>query len=130
MSRRIFLRSLLGAAVSLPLARVAGAARPKTIVIQQSPLAGFQYHDGERLWRELREGDALTLAREPANPYDPMAVRVDWRGQKLGYVPRIENTAVAQMLDRGERLTARVMALCESRDPWERVRFAVGLEIG
>lgn len=128
MSRRIFLRSLLGAAVSLPLARAAGAARPKTIVIQQSPLAGFQYHAGESLWDRMREGHALTLSREPQNPYDPKAVRVDWDGQKLGYVPRMENTAVAQMLDRGERLTARIVRLQESSDPRERLQFAVGLE--
>lgn len=79
-------------------------------------------------WPDLREGDALTLAREPANPYDPKAVRVDWRGQKLGYVPRLENTAVSQMLDRGERLTARVVRSKESPDPWERLWFVVGLE--
>jgi hypothetical protein len=76
----------------------------------------------------MREGDPLTLVREPANPYDPKAVRVDWQGQKLGYVPRLENTAVAQMLDRGERLTARIVRLQESADPWERMRFFVELE--
>lgn len=68
--------------------------------------------------------------REPQNPYDPRAVRVDWRGHKLGYVPRIENTAVAQMLDRGERLTARILQLRESHDPWERVRLVVMVETG
>ncbi|MCO6440889.1 MAG: HIRAN domain-containing protein [Nitrococcus mobilis] len=45
--------------------------------------------------------------REPANPHDPKAVRIDWHNQKLGYVPRDENTAISQMLDRGERLGAR-----------------------
>jgi hypothetical protein len=69
------------------------------------------------------------VTREPDNPYDPMAVRVDWQGHKLGYLPRVENTAVAQMLDRGERFTARIIALRNSHDPWERVRFAVELEI-
>lgn len=128
MSRRIFLRSLLGAAVSLPFARAASAARPRTIVIQQSPLAGFQYHAGESLWDQMRDDDRLQLVREPRNPYDPKAVRVDWQGKKLGYVPRVENTAISQMLDRGECLTAQILTLRESSDPWERVRFAVELE--
>jgi hypothetical protein len=130
MSRRTFLRSLLGVSALLPLTRTARAARATPFLIQQSPLAGFQYHAGESLWGQLREGDALQLVRESANPYDPRAVRVDWRGQKLGYVPRMENAAVAQMLDRGERLTARVERLQLSTNPWERVRLAVELETG
>lgn len=129
MQRRRFLTTLFGTlAVALPAGKAAAMPVRRRVLIQESPVAGFQYHEGECLWRELREGDALTLARESANPYDPMAVRVDWRGQKLGYVPRVENTAVSQMLDRGERLTARIMALRESRDPWERIRLAVELE--
>ena len=34
-------------------------------------------------------GAALSLVREPDNAYDPRAVRVDWQGHKLGYVPRM-----------------------------------------
>jgi len=67
----------------------------------------------------------LGLVRESGDRYDAKAVRVDWNGHKLGYVPRIENHAVAQLLDRGVRLTACIEALTASRDPWERVRFAV-----
>jgi len=67
--------------------------------------------------------------REPANPYDARAVRIDWRGHKLGYLPRIENAAVAQMLDRGERIEARIADLRVSPDPWERVVVAVELTI-
>lgn len=131
MQRRRFLTTLFGTlVVALPVGKAAAMPVRRRVLIQESPVAGFQYHEGERLWRELREGDALTLARESANTYDPKAVRVDWQGQKLGYVPRVENTTVAQMLDRGERLTARVVRLKQDRDPWERVRFAVELGLG
>jgi len=47
--------------------------------------------------------------------------------RKLGYVPRAENHAVAQLLDRSETLSARVVELKNSGDPWERARFAVEL---
>lgn len=40
------------------------------ILVQSSPLAGFQYHAGAELWGELKVGDALTLTREPDNPFD------------------------------------------------------------
>lgn len=95
------------------------------ILLQDSPLAGFQYHAGKQLWDEMKIGDALELVREPDNPYDAKAVRVEWRGQKLGYVPRRENVDIARLMDRGARLEARITRLVESRDPWQRVRFEI-----
>ena len=74
------------------LAALAGEVR---ILVQSSPLAGFRYYAGETLWHEMREGDRLTLVRETDNEHDGNAVRVEWRGQKLGYLPRAQNRAVA-----------------------------------
>lgn len=99
------------------------------ILVQNSPLAGFQFHEGKQLWKELKVGDALTLVREPENPHDPRAVRVDWNGHVLGYVPRAENEAVARQLDRGNRLEARIVRLNKSRDPWKRIEFEVFLKL-
>lgn len=107
MERRNFLRMIAEVAGLLALPAPALARAPRSVLLQVSPVAGFQYHEGERLWPDLAESDALALVREPENPYDSRAVRVDWRGRKLGYVPRVENTAIAQMLDRGERLEVR-----------------------
>ena len=95
------------------------------ILLQDSPLAGFQYHAGKQLWAEMKVGDALALVREPDNPYDAKAVRVDWHGQKLGYVPRRENADIARLMDNGAKLEARITRLVESRDPWQRVRFEI-----
>ncbi|MEW6414019.1 MAG: HIRAN domain-containing protein [Pseudomonadota bacterium] len=100
------------------------------IVLQDSPLAGFQYHAGRAVWPQLRVGDALTLVREPDNPHDPRAVRVEWRGHKLGYVPRRENADVARLMDRGQALSARITRLAEVRDPWSRVRFEIVMPVG
>lgn len=95
------------------------------ILLQDSPLAGFQYHQGKKLWEEMKAGDALTLVREPDNPYDARAIRVDWRGHKLGYVPRRENADIARLMDDGAKLEARISRLVESRDPWQRIRFEI-----
>jgi hypothetical protein len=95
------------------------------ILLQDSPLAGFQYHAGKTLWPQMRVGDALTLVREPDNAYDAKAVRVEWQGRKIGYVPRRENADVARLMDRGEVLEARIARLAEVRDPWSRVRFEI-----
>lgn len=99
------------------------------ILVQASPLAGFQFHDGKRLWTQLNVGDALELVREPDNPYDRHAVRVEWRGHKLGYVPRLENEAVARQLDYGNRLAARITRLTRHRDPWKRVELEIFLPL-
>lgn len=103
----------------------AGAETQAHILLQDSPLAGFQYHEGKQFWDEMKVGDELTLVREPENPYDAKAIRVDWRGHKLGYVPRRENNDIARLMDRGTRLEARISRLAESRDPWQRVRFEI-----
>jgi hypothetical protein len=98
------------------------------LLVQNSPLAGFRYHAAAEVWRELRIGDRLELAREPGNPHDANAVRVLWRGQVLGYVPRRENAALAWGLDRGAPLRARISALAEHPNPARRVRFEVYVE--
>lgn len=98
------------------------------ILLQSSPLAGFRYHEGKEVWDELKVGDALQLVREPDNPYDPKAVRVDWHGHVLGYVPRAENAAVARLMDRGEPVEARIVKLRKSRNPRERILFEIYLK--
>jgi len=95
------------------------------ILLQDSPLAGFQYHAGRALWPRMQVGDALTLVREPDNPHDAKAVRVEWQGHKIGYVPRRENADVARFMDGGQTLVARIVRLAEVRDPWSRVRFEI-----
>jgi hypothetical protein len=95
------------------------------MLLQDSPLAGFQYHAGKTLWPQMQVGDALALVREPDNPHDPRAVRVEWQGRKIGYVPRRENADVARLMDNGQTLTARIARLAEVRDPWSRVRFEI-----
>lgn len=107
------------------LASLMAQAQTVKILVQSSPLAGFQYHAGPQVWERLRVGAALALVREPANPHDARAVRVEWQGIQLGYLPRAENEAVAAALDRGERVAARIAALVDDRNPWRRLRIEV-----
>ncbi len=99
------------------------------ILVQSSPLAGSQYYAVSKVWNELKVGHRLELAREPGNRHDRNAVRVSWRGQPLGYVPRAENSAVARALDAGQKLEARVSKLRESADPWQRVELEIYLAL-
>lgn len=118
----------LGLALSIwLLAQSSAIAESIKILVQSSPLAGSQYYSANRVWGEIRIGDRLSLAREPDNRHDRNAVRVEWNGQKLGYVPRAENRAVAQALDAGEKLEAHVSRLRDDPDPWRRIEFEIFL---
>jgi hypothetical protein len=117
------------ASLALLLALTPACAAEARIIVQQSPLAGFQYYDGKVLWDNMRVGDALTLVREPQNPHDSNAVRVEWKGQPLGYVPRRDNSDVARQMDRGVPAQARIVRLKEARNPWQRVEFEIFVEL-
>ncbi len=113
-------------AVTLLLAALASAARAEPhitshLVIQESYVAGYRYHEGKKVWKDLRIGDPLDLVREPDNPFDSNAVRVDWQGHKLGYVPRLDNDGVSRQLDLGAPLQARIARLKKSRSPRQRI---------
>jgi hypothetical protein len=99
------------------------------MMVQSSPLAGFQYYAGNARWEDMVVGDRLDLVREPDNVHDPWAVRVEWRGEKLGYLPRKENRAVAMELDQGHRVDARIARLRQHRNPWQRVLIEVFVAI-
>lgn len=112
---------LVAAAWCASLAHAAEAM----IVVQRSPLAGFRHYEGREAWPALRPGEPLALVREPDNPYDANAVRVEWHGRKLGYVPQRDNAAVARHLDRGTALEARIAALRENRNRTVRIEFEI-----
>jgi len=116
------------AAALLAAASASVQAQQVRLLVQSSPLAGFRYHEAPGLFPELRVGDRLELVREPGNPHDPNAVRVEWRGRSLGYVPRRENSALAWAMDRGEPVGARISALRTHRNPRQRVEFEVFVE--
>ena len=98
------------------------------LLVQSSPLAGFRYGEAAEVMPLMQAGDALELVREQDNPHDPDAVRVEWRGRKLGYVPRRQNATLAWGLDRGTPLRARVSRLAEHPNPARRIEFEVYLE--
>jgi hypothetical protein len=98
-------------------------------LVQSSPLAGSQYYALSKVWQEIKAGDTLSLVREPDNRHDANAIRVEWRGQKLGYVPRAQNRVIAEAMDAGDRLSARVSSINDNKNPWLRVAFEVFIEL-
>jgi glycine cleavage system regulatory protein len=120
---------MLGAVAALALA-LPWRARTQDVrfLVQRSPLAGFRHHEAAAVWSELAVGDRLDLVREPANPHDADAVRVEWRGRMLGYVPRAQNQALAWAMDRGEPVTARIASLRIAANSRRILEFEVFVE--
>lgn len=102
-----------------------GQMAPGPEVLLHAHIAGFQYHAGPRLLDRLAPGQVLHLVREPDNPHDARAVRLDWQGHKLGYVPREHNAEIAERLDAGEALRARITVIDLEAEPWRRVGFVI-----
>ena len=126
MNRRVFFQRLLGGLGLITVAPAVVTAN-RAVLIQESPVAGFQFHEGEFVWPSLKVGKELTLVREADNVHDSNAVAVYFHTDQLGYVPRVENTAVAQMLDRGEHLKASISKLNDTDDPWDRIWLEIFL---
>ena len=71
--------------------------------VKRITIAGVRYReDRARVMAMMKPGEVLYLVREGNNCYDDHAIRVDFpEGQKLGYVPRQENSDLAEQMDRG-----------------------------
>jgi hypothetical protein len=116
VSRRSILRSpAIGTALVTALVTAPKPALPKTrreIELLRAFVAGTAYYDAERALPGLREGERLVLRRQPDNPHDAKAIEVFTQsGLKLGYVPRLDNSALTALADDGRKLAARVTAV-------------------
>lgn len=95
------------------------------IILQTSPLAGFQHHAGPALFSLMAVGQRLHLRREPANLFDHKAVRVEWNGVQIGYAPKADNVDLARLMDRGVQVEGRILHLQKARDPWKRLLMEI-----
>lgn len=123
------LRALLTAALLLASPTAPSVEVVSEIVVHSAVAAGLRHHDAKAVWEQMRPGDELTLVRERDNPHDPNAVRVDWRGHVLGYLPRADNEPVARQLDRGNPLRARIARLGKYRNHRLKLEIDVYLRL-
>jgi HIRAN domain-containing protein len=116
---------IAGALVLAAIAPEHTGATSARIVVQHAPLAGFLYYSGKDVWNEMKPGDRLRLLREPANPHDANAVRIEWNGLMLGYVPRKDNPDLARQMDYGAAVEARITALQPASNGRHRISYEI-----
>lgn len=86
------------------------------ILVHSTLAAGLRYHEAKAVWDQMQAGDEVVLIRERDSPHDTNAVRLEWNGHMLGYLPRSDNESVARQLDRGNALKARIARLSKYRN--------------
>ena len=127
LSARGFLLLLTLLLGSIATSSTRAAASFSRELLQLGTVMGFRHYEGKQVWEELRVGQALALVREADNPHDAQAIRVEWQGHKLGYVPRADNIDLARLMDNGTAVEARITKLEKSRRPNNRVQFEIYL---
>lgn len=77
------------------------------------PVAGVDYKKRQSVVKNLRANEQVYLRREPYNPYDSFAIRVETgEGRQIGYIPKDVARAIAPYLDDAAKLMcARVSGL-------------------
>ena len=123
------MRAALAIALLLVSTAWAADAPSARIVVQHAPLAGFMYYDGKGVWERMKKGDRLTLVREPSNPHDANAIRIEWQGHMLGYVPRRENADLARQIDLGARTEARITALSKAANGRHQISYEISVPL-
>ena len=85
-------------------------------------VAGFQFHDGPELVDGMAPGESVTFVREPENRHDRHAVRIDYAGRKLGYVPRSVSEHVAHVMAERSSVPGVISAVDPEAVPWRAVQ--------
>jgi len=83
----------------------------KTTDFNNIKLAGVTQGEAQQVIEQIVKGSGVedfTLVREPSNPHDPHAVKVECCDMYIGYIPQIMSKEVADMMDNGHNLAGRL----------------------
>ena len=82
----------------------------------------------DELEPKLVEGVEVSFFREPNNKFDDRAIVVkDKEGNKLGYVPRVNNEILSRLMDAGKLVYGKVKSK-EKIDNWVKIEMEVYLK--
>lgn len=86
------------------------------IFLSSTKIAGTRYCDNQDVFKGLEKNVPLLLEREADNKYDSNAIKVMTTDrEKLGYIPKSDNSIYARLMDSGKILNARVYS-CYKND--------------
>ena len=129
-SKRTLLKKTFSVLLFSPAVAASGQSNqsPKTVALQTSAVAGLQYYGIHELWPHIQQGQSVQLHREATNAHDKRAVYITWQGQKIGYIPRRDNVAISQLMDKGTGLKALIINKAKDGD-WKTLNIQVQMEV-
>ena len=127
MNRLTFIKSLFGLTVGTLVKPWEVPDVPTPVEIYTGFIAGYQYYSGEKSEHLFSSAEEVKLVREPFNPFDPNAIAVYFKEQKIGFIPMVDNTILTKMIDQNMPLTARIKSIRLQQPTWERVEISVFL---
>jgi hypothetical protein len=78
------------------------------IFLLRTFVAGTSQQNDHIILGKIKDGDVLTLKREPENRFDENAIAVfDAANHKLGYIPEKDNLVFARLMDAGKYITGK-----------------------
>lgn len=110
VTRRGLIAAAGTAIAAVPMSGAIAAARSEAgVPVLRTYVTGVTSRTVAAARPKLADGAMLHLVREPDNDYDARAVAVFTpEGVKLGYVPRVENQPIANLMDAGLALGVRL----------------------
>ncbi|MBT7899472.1 MAG: restriction endonuclease [Candidatus Marinimicrobia bacterium] len=97
----LILKSLDGNGLPMPFVQ--------EIYLLKTHIAGTTFLDLEEVEPTLKDQELLIFKREPTNKSDKIAILIlTESGQKLGYVPRDQNSIMARLMDAGKILFGKL----------------------
>ncbi len=129
MIRRKFISVLTGGtALTFAAGLASRRLTSEYLQLYEGIVAGYPYHNGDKVADHMIPGYMFQMQREPHNPHDHKAIALYCENVKIGYVPRVDNDSLAALMDNGYTLRA----ICKKYDPhvnpWEAVTFKVEME--
>lgn len=92
-----------------------------------SAVVGWGWNKGDSIWGMIKPDKKLRLVREAFNTHDSRAVAVFFSNTKIGYIPKKDNKAIADLMDAGKAnlLHARVLVAEKSDNSVSPVTFYI-----
>lgn len=99
----------------------------KIVLFESIRVAGTSHApDIDATMRQVPDDAPFDLVREPDNPADTWAIRVEHGGRKIGYVPADKNELLARLVDGGKTIRGALVS-SELQGNWWKVHMEVNL---
>ncbi|MCF6240678.1 MAG: HIRAN domain-containing protein [Bacteroidales bacterium] len=126
MNRKSFIQSLLSLFSGFAfLSKIYAADNKSTIYLLTTYVAGYQYYDGETIEKQFKKSAQLKLCLEESNAYDKNAVELYYNDVKIGYIPRMDNEIIANLLRKNKEIYAEIKEFYPHNPEWNRLEINV-----